>query len=274
MADKIPIVIENARPIAHDGSSDNLSVGGPLINTTLDADGTGNSISNVGSSEVKSELITGQGNVAATGSDKVLISDVSDSDNLKYATCQSIADLGAGAGAGALSLIETKTFANQNAVTFTSNIDGTHDQYVIFIAAIVFSAGSEKLALRTSTDGGSNYDNGATDYAYVYRFNGTNSGAGDIADDDDTLIQLTETTTNTSSRSYDGRIWIGKPADTSIYTNVNWTINGFNSLPAIIEIRGSGVRNSAGDVDALQLFASGGGNIASGRATLYGIKHS
>ena len=64
-----------------------------LTNKTLDADGTGNVITNIGSSEIKSELITGQTLVTAAVGDHILVADASDSNNLKKVTVQTIVDL-------------------------------------------------------------------------------------------------------------------------------------------------------------------------------------
>jgi hypothetical protein len=47
---------------------------------------------------VEPELITNRASVAAANGDKILISDVSDSGNLKYVTASSIAGLGGGGG--------------------------------------------------------------------------------------------------------------------------------------------------------------------------------
>jgi len=96
-----------------------------LTNKTFDANGTGNSISNIDlTADVINDLpVTegGTGSSTASGArtnldaqqtlsgltissatvatgDKVLIQDVDDSDNLKYVTAQSIADLGGGGG--------------------------------------------------------------------------------------------------------------------------------------------------------------------------------
>ncbi len=66
-----------------------------LTNKTINADGTGNVITNIGSSEIKSEIITGQSNVAVAAEDSLLISDFSDSNNLKNVTAGSIAVLAA-----------------------------------------------------------------------------------------------------------------------------------------------------------------------------------
>lgn len=54
-----------------------------MTNKSYNADGTGNVLTNVGSSEVKSELLTGQTQVTPLGTDELLITDASDSGNLK-----------------------------------------------------------------------------------------------------------------------------------------------------------------------------------------------
>jgi len=56
-----------------------------FTNKTYDADGTGNVLTNVGSSEIKSEIITGQSTVTAISGDFILFSDTTDSGNLKKA---------------------------------------------------------------------------------------------------------------------------------------------------------------------------------------------
>ena len=67
-----------------------------LTNKTLDADATGNTITNIGSSEVKSEFISGQTEVVIAAGDSILLGDVGDSDNLKRDTVQGILDLVSG----------------------------------------------------------------------------------------------------------------------------------------------------------------------------------
>ncbi len=54
-----------------------------LIDVVLNADGTGVVITNIGSSEIKSEIITGQATVTGVAGDFVLISDTTDAGNLK-----------------------------------------------------------------------------------------------------------------------------------------------------------------------------------------------
>lgn len=71
-----------------------------LTNKTIDADGTGNVITNIGSSEVKSELITGQtAETTIADDDLILISDTSASAALRKMTkANFVAGLGGGSG--------------------------------------------------------------------------------------------------------------------------------------------------------------------------------
>jgi len=54
-----------------------------MTNKSYDSDGTGNVLTNVGSSEIKSDIITGFSTVTGVSGDFVLISDTGDSGNLK-----------------------------------------------------------------------------------------------------------------------------------------------------------------------------------------------
>lgn len=94
------IVGDGTNFILETGATALTSIGGigaattdTLTNKTLDADGTGNVITNIGSSEIKSEIITGQTNGTVAAGDSFLFSDVDDGGNLKDDTIQGIIDL-------------------------------------------------------------------------------------------------------------------------------------------------------------------------------------
>jgi len=80
-----------------------------MTNKTYNADSAGNVLTNVGSSEVKSELITGQTTVTALTGDFVLISDTSDSANLKKVNASDF--LGGASQTPWLQDIDADTFA-------------------------------------------------------------------------------------------------------------------------------------------------------------------
>ncbi|GAF75671.1 unnamed protein product, partial [marine sediment metagenome] len=76
-----------------------------FTNKSIDADGTGNVITNIGSSEIKSEMITGMSEVAVAVGDSFLLSDVGSSGDLKRDTVDGVLDLYAS---------KTATFTNKS----------------------------------------------------------------------------------------------------------------------------------------------------------------
>lgn len=81
-----------------------------LTNKTIDADN--NTITNIGSTEVKSSMITGQTAGTVASGDLILMADIDDSNNFKKVTAQSIADLGTGISAATQAEQETGTATN------------------------------------------------------------------------------------------------------------------------------------------------------------------
>ena len=103
--------VAGATTLTLPGSTDTLvgkATTDVFTNKTLDADGTGNVITNIGSSEIKSEMITGFTTVTAASGDFVLISDTGDAGNLKKVNALDF--LGGGA--------QTPWTANVDAATF------------------------------------------------------------------------------------------------------------------------------------------------------------
>ena len=123
-----------------------------LTNKTIDADGTGNVITNIGSSEVKSELITGMSTVTADTGDLFVIADASDSNNLKKVTLDTITSFGYGR------LLKTVTLTNQTVNTVKTLIDSTdtffstYSNYHFVLSGFVTAASTNTLGLRLATD--------------------------------------------------------------------------------------------------------------------------
>jgi len=80
-----------------------------LTNKTYDADGTGNVLTNVGSSEIKSEMITGFSTVTAVAGDFLLFSDTTDSGNLKKVDANDFL------GGASLPVVDTTSIAEGSA---------------------------------------------------------------------------------------------------------------------------------------------------------------
>lgn len=127
-----------------------------FTNKTIDADGTGNVITNIGSSEVKSEMITGQDDGTIAAGDSILFSDVDDSGNLKDDTVQGILNL---VPAGGFTLSTEQATTSGTSVTFGSIPAGTKMIVIMFEGVSFLGAG--KLDITIGDAGGletSGYD--------------------------------------------------------------------------------------------------------------------
>jgi len=180
----------------------------------------------------------------------------------------------AGAGTGSLVLLATATASASAQIDFTSNIDSTYDEYEIHLLNVLPATDNTDLWMRTSTDGGSTFDSGTSDYAWcVAAYNTT--GAVDFAQSGQTRMILNTPSTNvanTSGYGACGVIRLIQPSAATL-TRVNWVLShvGNAGLTEVTVVNGTGLRDSAADVDAVR-FLFNSGNIASGEFKLYGVK--
>lgn len=254
-------------------NSGNVTVAGTVDGRDLAADGT--KLDGVEASadvtdetNVKSALdgATITSATVATG-DKVLIQDVDNSDNLKTVTAQSIADLGGGDWV----LVSSATASSSTSIDFTG-LSSTYFAYKIVIQGMKPGTDSVDFLIRTSTDGGSTYDSGASDYKWVNE--GTGASVVGIRDSADSSIQVAGTgfavLTTTSPAVYSADITLYNPSSTEP-TQLGWHFiyNG----SAVAQLVGGGIVSAAADVDAIRFFMSSG-NIATGEFRLYGLSGS
>ena len=186
---------------------------------------------------------------------------------------QAIAALAA--GGGDLVKISTATASNSASVEFTG-LSSDYKKYIVLITGLHPATDAVSFFMRTSTNNGSSYDSGSTDYQWVMTRNvvtyiqATN-------DKDDSEIHLIDDG-GTYGLSSDGvedanmTIEIFNPSDSSRNTTIRWE-GAYNNEFATeyTNIRGAGQRKSTADVDAIQFLMSSG-NISTGEFTLYGLK--
>jgi hypothetical protein len=179
------------------------------------------------------------------------------------------------AGGGAWAFLSVATASDSSSLVFTSSIDSTYDVYVFIIADLVPASDDRYLWMRTSTDGGSSYDSGSSDYVYtgVQAENGsysysaiTSSGANVI------YISNAGGQSDGSTHVGTGEVRLFKPSGTS-KTEIHYKTGGGKSDDTIDMLSGVAFRDSAADVDAVQFFLNTG-NITSGSIRMYGIKKS
>lgn len=146
----------------------------------------------------------------------------------------------------------------------TANADFTefdatkYDAYRFVLQAVKSSnATSDVLMFRTSTDGGSTYDSGASDYSWQY-----SQGSGGNSNNNDNAIDIGASLT--SGQGLSGTVELIGPHLTA-YTSVV-----FNTYGESVNKVGGGERKSAADVDAVR-FAFTLGTLESGTITMYGL---
>jgi len=176
--------------------------------------------------------------------------------------------------AGSFTLISTATASNSATLTFTG-ISSTYDLYFIELVEIV-GASASSLRMRTSFDGGANYDTSG----YMYQsFGYTSAVTAWTTDFDGSSTFLPVWNNNcgaiSTTASYSGlsaNVYLMSPAS-SAYTKYFATAVWFTGAAANSYAQITGAQMSTSPVNAIQ-FLMASGNIASGKIRLYGIANS
>jgi len=211
---------------------------------------------------------------STTAVDSVLDEDTLSSDSaVALATQQSIKAYVDAAGGGALTFIETQVASASATIDFTSSIDSTYAAYKIIITGC--RPATDATVLRCRTGNGGSFDSGAADYAWGFvnkLGTTTNSGIGDVSD---AQIDMMNDMGNATTESVNLEVTLHSPANSALFTQIEWSLAGLtdNIGNGQQYTAGGGSRLEAAIVDRIQ-FLTSSGNIAEGRFTLYGIKHS
>jgi hypothetical protein len=178
------------------------------------------------------------------------------------------------ASAGAMIFIDSQTASSSSELDFTTSIDSTYDTYVFILEGIVPATDGVVLDILVSTDGGSTFKSGASDYDWM---GDTYTTAGSI-DSADTRIPATYTFStytvgNDAGNSINGNITLSTPSNSSLWTWLHGQTSYRGSTVAAITYSFSGRYTSTTAVDAIR-FKFSSGNITSGTIRLYGISKS
>ena len=208
-----------------------------------------------------------------TASDEIWFADATDTNLVKKDTVQGILDL---VSAGGWVPIKTVTASNVATVDFVNGsggvvLDGTYAAYAVVLSGVLPATDTTNLLMRTSTNAGSSYDSGGTDY--IYSNDGQNSAANSPAINENTgssSLLLAQDISNTANeRGVDGALYFGNPA-TAAKFKVHGHLTFIKSDSSITNVSPSGARVATTDVDAIR-FLMASGNV-SGTFTLYGLK--
>ncbi len=167
--------------------------------------------------------------------------------------------------------ISTAAASNSATIDFTG-LTSAHRLYMVVFDRVVPATDAVNFWMRTSTDNGSNYDVGASDYNQVSTGVSTATWTSDAkALTTKIIIQsyVASALGNTAPNALFGTVYIHNPsaanrcwvtADVSYYNSGEVFARGFPI----------GYRDAVADVDAIRFLMSSG-NITSGNFTLYGL---
>lgn len=155
---------------------------------------------------------------------------------------------------------------NNNDANFT-NLPQNRKAIYFHCAGIVNSGGNN-LIMRTSSDNGSTFDSGTSDYSYAFENledGNTNNNETSTGNDKISIANID----NDNGGNFNGWICLHDPGNTGLMTHI--TVFGSINVPIdedTMSIKGSATRRELNNVDALKItFASG--SIASGEITAY-----
>lgn len=138
----------------------------------------------------------------------------------------------------------------------------------VLVANLIPATDGVVLNLRTSTDGGSSYAAGASDYGWEASVGGSTTTTNDSA------IGLTVggLVGNGAAEGIGVEVTLFDTIDTAKWTRMKWEACYVDSAgtPVVRSPSGGGARRAAQDTDAIRLLFSSG-NIASGNWALYGF---
>jgi hypothetical protein len=175
------------------------------------------------------------------------------------------------AAGGAWAYVSTATASTSSSITFTG-IDSSADVWMLEITDLVMTTNNDTLNIRTSTDGGSSYDSGATDYRYALGGSTEAPAFTGLGSAGDSRIRMSAGIG--SSEIGHCRIYLHNPANSSNDTVLSIQSRYVASGGACLTMSGTGYRNSAADVDAIEFSPFAGATIASGVFRLYKLADS
>ena len=165
--------------------------------------------------------------------------------------------------------IETIDLSDQATADFETDVSSYNVVEFEFID-VVPATNDSALHMRTSSDGGSTYDSGASHYAWSFEGNEAptnNLATGDSADTQIVLTAgatVTEGVGNDTGESLNGTITLYNPSGTK-FTQVEYSFVYITASGLPARIHGTGARLSAADVDGIRFLFDGSSNLLSGK---------
>jgi len=186
----------------------------------------------------------------------------------------------AAAGGGAWELIQTQTVGTSvNAINFTTGITSAYDNLCLMLTDVKYTGmGSYQLSLRVSTDAGSTWKSGNSDYSYgLTRFK-QDGGVWHSNNTSNSTIHFgLQSHPGSEAQSYANfRLYFNAPADTTQPFNMSGSGNLHGYSGTTREWGNfvlTGMYWTEVAINGIQVTQAGG-YFSEGKLSLYGIKHA
>lgn len=174
--------------------------------------------------------------------------------------------------AGDLFLLSQASASSSSQIEFNDFLEDRFKYYIVYIGIANPGTDGVTMQLRTSSDGGSTYDSGASDYQRA-NLTATQSAnqAGDGATGSSIILSNGNVGSSLSTESISGEIHIYGANTDSAYTTMYYATKSFDGSTVFRLAKGVGMRAEANTVNGLQLYFSSG-LISFGYFNLYGVQ--
>ena len=179
--------------------------------------------------------------------------------------------------APAVLLNEQTISGSPTSIDFDSFMDNTTypGGYLLELSEVQTSTDGRALLLRTSSNSGTSYDEGSSDYAYAS--GGATGGGNDYTEGNESIsaIRLTGTDTlganATNERGWSGTVRLFRPG-LSGFTAITWQGGYWNENNNFRAVVGTGYRLEANTVDGLRLLLNNSATFSGGNIRIWGLK--
>ena len=174
--------------------------------------------------------------------------------------------------AGAWEHVSSQTASASTQLDFT-DLSATYTAYMFVLEDLLPSTDDTAVRMFVSTDNGSTFKTGASDYAWIAHGIDTTADVS-TSSSGSTVIQLTPTGVGTAAGEDGvcGTVMVVRPNSTA-KTKIMADLNYFNASTELTMARSGAVYKTAGATNALR-FKFSTGNITSGKIHLYRLKES
>lgn len=171
-------------------------------------------------------------------------------------------------------LIERQTASGDATIDFTTGIDGTYDEYMFRLDAVLPATDDAELRMRVSDDGGSTFETGASYYQFVY-LGRTPSGSVEPDSSGEAYIRLTSTSagygigTAAGEPGLNGEIKFSAPSVARQHM-FRAKVEYVRAGGPLIFLTGAALETGGLAINGIRFYMNTG-NIASGTFELYGV---